>query len=237
MIVWLITFIFKYAVLPVASVLALKELFSFLNLKRYSDQNVKTSYFPFLGFWKLLIFNYLDKYDVTKAFKKERADNKGKDMVVWNDGLTTCSLVELISLEALKEFFEKETDVSIKKNMVETDMVGFFFKNGEVVQTSRAIFSEIFHRDNLQKLCPQLTRVVYKHCAKLKKMWKDSGKEWLTVDIRKDVSPFELTLRSSSKCSTTSPSVSCSGSKTPKTAPRTINEEPFSNLTKKLSIA
>ena len=187
MILWLIEFVFKYLVLPLASVMALKELFSYLNLKRYSDQGVKTSYFPFLGFWNLLIFNYMDKRDVLKALKKERRVNKGKDMVVWNDGLTTSSFVELLSPQSVKEFFDKEVDVSIKKNLVETDMVGFFFKNGEVVKTSRATFAEIFHRDNLQKICPQLTDVVYKHCAKLRKMWKDSGKDWFCVDIRKDV--------------------------------------------------
>lgn len=210
MILYTIAYIaFKYAILPIAGFFGLKEVIGFLNLQRYSKQGVKTFYFPFVGFWKLFLPSFSVNNDILGNMKQERKDHVREDIIVWNDGLTTGSAVEIISPRAVREFFEKEIQVSIKKNIVNSDMAGFFFKNGEVVKSNRAAFSEIFHRDNLEIFCPHLLSVVYSHCAKLRKRWEQSGNEWLEVDIRKEVKQF-LTFRFFIRCLTTCQSKSSS---------------------------
>jgi hypothetical protein len=54
--------------------------------------------------------------------------------------------------ETFKDFYVKEIGNTIKDRFAPDLNLGFFFQNGSQAFHSRALFSEIFHYDNLRAM-------------------------------------------------------------------------------------
>ena len=100
--------------------------------------------------------------------------------------LGSAVLINLISEKAIKEFYAKETDNTLKVQPFKTiPFMGFIFENGAHVQDKRAIFSKVFHYSNILNLMPIIRSQIKLHIKKLKQRVEGEGGE-LKIDFKKE---------------------------------------------------
>ena len=77
--------------------------------------------------------------------------------MVFNLTKESCATTFLIDMELIKEFYRKETDVSIKEPPVDFQQsFGFVFQGQTTGLEHRAIFAEFFRMDKLNLIIPKV---------------------------------------------------------------------------------
>ena len=168
---------------------ALSELQGFIKIQNYKKQGIKHAEYRFLPA-KLL--------EVKKLYKSKDFQSKRKKQFMEFDHNQPFSVesvgsrcyVTLLSSEAIKQFFAKELEVSIKIGLnTEVDKMGFFNKNGKIAEEQRAIFAKIFHYSNIVKLMPDIRSVIKQHVGRLKRKVSEAGGV-LKINFEKDFNSY-----------------------------------------------
>ena len=89
--------------------------------------------------------------------------NRGEDLVAFNQSRGTKSVVLLLGREIITEFFKNESKLSSKVPLYETVDFGFIDHGGVEALTKKGIFKRFFDRDNLELLIPRIHEIV-KNC-------------------------------------------------------------------------
>lgn len=163
--------------LVILFLLLLREAIIFNRIQFYKNQNIKlVRYFPF--FSNLIKFNKnRSKGKDVYEEQRTRYQNipKGEHLYVSNNYVSPCCNIIPISSEAVQEFFKIETLYTKKSGAFKTfNFLGFFFKNGKVVEEGRATFGKIFHIENLKKIMIPIRRIVRTHVKKIEKYIKEN---------------------------------------------------------------
>ena len=163
------------------------ELNALYRIYRYKKQGLKhTVYLPLpVAFY---FMNKLMQSDDIYSGVKDQMNEQDPEQPfnVMNVG-SKCYLT-LISEKAIKEFYAKETEVTIKENILgKVKFLGFFFQNGKDVEEKRALFAKIFHYSNVLGLMPAMRNVVKQHVIKLKKRAEAAGGQ-VKIDMKKEFS-------------------------------------------------
>lgn len=162
----------------------LLEIKSIYRLSRYFKQGIKCELYPLFGSFINFIKNK-DKKDLLMYAKKERKYDD-TDLVVWNHPGGRAE-VHLMSPRATREFSSKEKKVARKEKVIDINVFGFILKSDASALKSRLIFSKMFHNDNVSRMCPQISQIIYSHVEKLKKIALDSADKSVTLDLREDL--------------------------------------------------
>ena len=157
-----------------------KDLIWLLKSLKYIKQGIPIRYFPFIGFAK-----YLDNpskqhglEDFFGLFQSPKSHDKTEKLIQMN-GLSTEPNIFLNDQELIKEFFQKETEVSYTENTLDFPPINAFLFGADAhkVQKDRAIFAEIFYPKNLKKQTPTIRKIVQKHLDRIKTAVKVEGPE------------------------------------------------------------
>ena len=138
----------------------------YISRKR-ADFYVKQGFSPEItfglsGYAKLLIKG-LDKKNVLEHFYERylQAKREGAPAIIYNEAPAGLALIQLIDTNLIKEFANKDNEVSIKYFFNDQKLkLGFFAHNEEFALKQRVIFSEFFRIDNLSKLIPSINKVI-----------------------------------------------------------------------------
>ena len=139
--------------------IAVKEVISYLKLKKYKMQHpkVKTVYYPLKGLSKYLLRACLD------AQTRQNCDEivKNAELVAGNSFFTTEPQLYITGTKFLKEFLLVENELFKRANFdgKPHPSKSFFFENGEVGLAYRSIFTEFFRADNVRKIIPGIEAV------------------------------------------------------------------------------
>ena len=163
------------------------EVISVIRLRGFKRKGLKkVKYF----FWPLRFFepkknpNVEDVYRVMKNKYYRSNESQPIEVVVFGGAC----LVHLMSHEAISQFYKNELEFTKKLNPSPTlDFLGFFFKNGEKVQRERALFSKIFHYNNLVKMMPRISLIIKKHVKALRSKVVGAKDQRLKVDIKQEL--------------------------------------------------
>ena len=165
----------------------LSELITLFKIYRYKKQGIKYIRYlplPIVFYWINQLKGSDDIYSVIKKDMKEQ--DPDQPFNVMNVG-SKCYLT-IISEQAIKEFYAKETEVTIKQSFFEQiKFLGFFYENGKEVQEKRAIFSKMFHYSNVINLMPSIREVIKQHVRKLKQRAEAEGGQ-VKLDLKRDFS-------------------------------------------------
>ena len=165
----------------------LTELRGYLKIMRYRKQGIKhIKHSTIPGF-----FHNIGKIsranDPNFEYKQLMADHDPNQPFRVSNFGPGCT-VSLISEKAIKEFYAKETEVSVKENpMKNFKFMGFLLENGKEVQENRAIFSKIFHYSNILRLMPKIRNEIKQHVLKLKKRVSAEGGQ-VKINLKKEFS-------------------------------------------------
>ena len=138
----------------------------YLSRKR-ADFYVKQGFSPDITFgvssYAKMLFKGMDQQNCLVYFYERylKAKREGAPAIVYNEPASGSALVHLIDLSLIKEFANKDNEVSIKYFFNDGKLnLGFFTKNEDLALTQRVIFSEFFRIDNLSRLIPSLNKVI-----------------------------------------------------------------------------
>ena len=172
--------------IPLGSYL-LMELIGYLKILRYRKQGIKIAkHSTFIGlYFKMLKFlGADDPFSDKKKLMAEQDPNQPFSV----SSLGPKCLLYLISEKAIKEFYARETEVSIKQNpMKDFKFLGFLMENGKKVQEKRALFAKISHYSNILNLMPGIRDVIRQHVRKLKQRAEAEGGQ-VKIDFKKEFS-------------------------------------------------
>ena len=165
----------------------LNELRGLYKLLKYKLQGVKyVKYLP-TPYTIYLDATSLSSNDCYETQKKGSKDFDRKEPFRMMNLSSNCILT-LLSDEAIREYFKKELDVSIKqKNLKSVEFLGFFFQNGKEMMERRALFAKIFHYSNVVNMMPEIKNVIREHVRRLKKSVMSTGGT-RKVDLKKEFS-------------------------------------------------
>lgn len=175
-------------------IVLIKELIPLIRYQLYyKSQKIKYHYFPIFG-WVALYTG--KKSNQIEPFQKILSQKyKNEHLVAINEFNSTCLNFMLNSPEMVKEFFIKETEYTVK-----ADIIGggdrnnsFFWRNGKQAMAERAIFNKFFEPVNLVKIIPAIRKVIDKNFEDLKKKLKNEekiegkskGKIFKKIDLEK----------------------------------------------------
>lgn len=167
-------------------ILILYQILCYARLNRYTKQKILTIFYPIIGN-DFRVLKYLNKTDLLQGVKKLVKENPKEDFLIYNNGMTSKCTIHLISSSATKEFASKELDVSSKKLPADLEVLSFFFRNGAEAMKNRAIFAEIFHYDNLARMCPKIHKCINKNLDSVLARIKAAPKGQITMDLREQI--------------------------------------------------
>ena len=163
------------------------ELRGYLKILRYRKQGIKTVNYSTL----FKIYSQMGKFhgsDDPLSFKRKVMAEQDPNQPFSVSCLGSRCSVNLISEKAIKDFYAKETEVSIKGNpMKKLKLFGFIMEDGEEVHEKRAVFAKIFHYSNILNLMPEIRNVIRNHVRKLKQRAEAEGGQ-VKIDFKKEFS-------------------------------------------------
>ena len=175
--------VFTYCIKPILYTLGtiityitLVELYRWTHLIYYyklsnKHPNLRTSYESTFRKLGNLIYNYVTKNDMLYFLRKKLTHdlNKGIDLIATTSFTDPLSCdIAIVSENAMKEFFAKELQYTIKPAPFANRFLGFFFENGDLAMKKRHLFSEVFVFDKLVAMIPDLRNIIRGHIDKLK---------------------------------------------------------------------
>ena len=154
-----------------ASVVALVlilELRSYSRCMFYRKQGLLVHYTPFVPAFlsRLLKGTKLNNQlaYVEEDYRQAKALNA--PVVVYN--MRACASTYIVDMALIREFFTKETDVSVKETPVSFHQsFGFIFEGLAIGLEHRAIFTEFFKIDKLNLVVPKVYNAVKQALDKL----------------------------------------------------------------------
>ena len=155
-----------------------KDLIWLLKSFKYFKQGIPVKYFPFIGFAKYL--ENPEKEEGLEDFYQlfEKAGNKKEtEKILMMNGTTTDPVIFVYDKDLVKEFFQKETQVSHTSNLINFPAGhSFGFSDDpQQVQRHRGIFAEMFFPENLRKRTPEIRAIVQRHFNRIKAEIKKTG--------------------------------------------------------------
>ena len=163
------------------------ELKGLYKIIRYKLQGVKYATYSFTPITLYLVRSMFKSGDFYSRAKKRMKDFDTKEPFRVMNLSSQCFLT-LLSDEAIREYFTKEVDVSIKQSFFKNvDFLGFFLQNGKEMLEHRALFAKIFHYSNVVNMMPEIKNVVRQHVRSLKKLVVSRGGR-LKVNFKKEFS-------------------------------------------------
>ena len=165
----------------------LTELKGYLKILRYRKQGIKIAKYSTVPQLLSRMGKFVGSNDPFSEKRKMMAEqDPSQPFMVSNFG-SKCS-VNLISEKAIKDFYAKEIEVSIKDNPMEKlNLFSFIMENGEKIHEKRAVFSKIFHYSNILNLMPGIRNVIRNHVRKLKQRAEADGGQ-VKIDFKKEFS-------------------------------------------------
>ena len=149
--IWLVVKVLMYVLLGIVLLYVIREVRVYNNLSYFRKQGVKCIYNPGFGmFWNFApVPSNLDRLSRAREFFESV---KEEPLVMGNCHKHAGSIGFLLDKELIKEFFLKETDCTIKMELLSRTNAGFFCHNGERVIDSRAMYNKYFSYQNMRKL-------------------------------------------------------------------------------------
>ena len=90
-----------------------------------------------------------------------QAKREGAPGIVFNHSREGCALVQLVDVNLIREFVNKENDIAIRHMFEDFKIkMGFYFMNGEQAMTQRAVFGEFFRTEKLCSIIPSIYRII-----------------------------------------------------------------------------
>ena len=175
------------------ALMLVKDLIWLLRSFKYIRQRIPTKYFPFVGFAK-----YLDNpqkenglEDFFELFQNPKNPNQTEKLILMN-GLSTEPTIFLNDKDLVKQFFQKETEVSYTANVINflAKEIFLFSKDAHGVQKDRAIFAELFFPENLEKQTPRIRVIIQNHLDRIKIAVKKGSKSQGTRHVEIDLKPY-----------------------------------------------
>ena len=165
-------------IVGIFALLLSKDLIWLLKAIKYWRQGIRVRYFPFLGFGKYLE-NPKKKEgldDFHQLFKKAGGKKKTEKLILMN-GTTTKPVIFVNDKDLVKEFFQKETQVSYTSNILNfpNEHTFGFSSDPHRVKRDRGTFAVIFYPENLRRRTPQMRAIVQRHLGKIKEEIKKAG--------------------------------------------------------------
>ena len=175
------------------AIMLLRDLIWYLRSLKYIKQGIPVRYFPALGYAKYFDNPEKDNgmYDFFQLFRKPKNNSQSEKLILMN-GAGTYPTIWLNDKELVKEYHQKETQVSYMHNLF-----GFpannslsFSMDPHRVQRDRGIFVELFFPKNLEKNTPQIRAIVQRHLNKIKEeintrgAVNENGKKVAEIELR-----------------------------------------------------
>jgi cytochrome P450 len=162
--------------------MAIMEFISYQRLKFYSNQKIKTYYFPIYGITEFYKAN-LNQDDGLRRFRDMVSEHSKHELIAVNYPMKFRPMVVLLDSELTKEFFHQE--LNFVKRMFPFDLKlkgGFLFDYSVRGHHMRSIFSSFFSNENLEKITPSIRSIVQNHFDKFEiqrhlQMLKNFGRE------------------------------------------------------------
>ena len=153
------------------AMMLVKDLIWLLRSIKYIKQGIPVRYFPFLGYAKHLDNpeKEIGQEDLHQLFQNPKNKNQTEKLIMTN-GPKTEPTIFLNDKDLIKEFFQKETQVSYTDNTIAFPAAkAFTFDiDPHSVQKARAIYAEIFFPKNLKKHTPQIRAIIQRHLDRIK---------------------------------------------------------------------
>ena len=133
------------------------EIRCYLRCQFYKKQGIPVYYTPFMEGLVHRIVKSLDTRNHLLALAEDFNVTKamGKPAFVLCNFRRSCANFNIVDLKLAREFFTKEVEVSKREMLIEFHMPkGFLGEFGTEGLDHRAIFSEFFRVENLNKLVP-----------------------------------------------------------------------------------
>lgn len=181
----LIITLFKYLGLGAIIMVVVKEILSYLNLRRYSVQGIKTRYYPIIGYSFTLVKGSMTN-DVMKYLKEDSKFSK-QSFIAYNNQRGTTINVVLLGADVVKEFSQIESSVTIKFSNVDYKLMGFTLMSGEKAMKERALFAQVFNYKNLEKFCPILYKTINLRLDFIEKLIKNSPTKSIQMDVKAEL--------------------------------------------------
>ena len=164
-----------------------KELTGLYKIYKYKHQGIKhAKYIPLPAFFMKLV--KASQSDDAHLEEKKQMSEQDSDQPFSAVNFGSQCQLTLISEKAIRDFYDQETEVTIKDNPFgDIEFLGFLLENGKGVQEKRAMFSKVFHYSNVVNLMPSIRGVIQKHVRNLKKRAVEEGGQ-LKIDLKKEFS-------------------------------------------------
>ena len=167
-----------------------KELITILRLRKYRSEGVKdTKYICwFAGYFrKRQVQPKPGEINDLYYNAKEMQFKSDKTQPFAVVGINGMCAINLLSHEAVAEFYKKEIGNTIKSNFFATlKFLAFFLENGKKAHDGRGTFSKIFHYSNVVSLMPQIHKSIKNHVNSLRKRVSAAKGQRLMVEMKKE---------------------------------------------------
>src|SRR3990167_1029983 len=154
--------------------IATKEFITWFRLKKFAKQGFATYYFPMVG----NLFPILEGMKTKNGYShyvKLAQETKGKPGIAMNNGYSFSSNITLFDIDVVREFLSIEHQVCLRSPFFDLKTnLGFLMETGERAFHQRAVLSTIFHRDNLNRIAPEIYTTVQKRFESAKITKADS---------------------------------------------------------------
>lgn len=152
------------------TILAVKELISFLRLKYYIDQGFIKTYYPIIGPIMMIVRNQKHPTNGAIVFEEytKQIEENDRPGFVLNDLATTGSVLFVTDEKLNREIFMREPEYLSRVPHMDFKLdFGFFFQAGQKGLMQRAIFSEAFKLDNIDTFIKMVFEILHKDTAKI----------------------------------------------------------------------
>jgi len=168
--------------------LVYQAIVGYIRLSYYRKQGLEVEYYPGFGFFGLFIpLHKANRRHSNMEYVKEKIRaNPARKSFVSNFPGQNRSLVYLCQPRHIKEYYLEEDQFSkdISENTAKfSELIGFFFQDGEKAMVQKAVFSKIFSYDALAALIPEFSSTVQKAFSDFANEQKLTKEEFTQVDL------------------------------------------------------
>lgn len=136
-----------------------RGVISYVRLSHLRDQNIKTFFRPFFG-WFYYLIPSSKEWDQFAPLKRFLEDNKDQKVIAINNLLFVDPTILILDEDLAKDFISYESDYAMRMPLPKGINVGFFFEHGPKVIQARANYAEFFNNEFLSSLTPRLCRIM-----------------------------------------------------------------------------
>ena len=191
----LILFISSAIALAIAAVIFNfgDDILWFFKSLKYFNQGIKVRYYPIVGYMKYAdspgAEDGLEKWQ--RLFRKDEDSSKSESVILTN-GAGSIPLLYVNDMELLRDYFKRDSEITCPCNLEKLPFQeSYIFGYGKKVMEDRAIFSEIFYRENLSKLTSPILGIIKRHINAIKKRLNEvkpeDGQQYGELEIKGDI--------------------------------------------------